>query len=223
MELFNRKTTLLEIVHGRIPHQAEKFFENPKASDKFQKLLNFVSNKIALLRTIQLPFQKTQTVKVNATEAREAKNVQYGPNTFAQQVKTSPKKDQPEMGRCLYCQSSHQITQCNRVIAMSLAERVEMANKLRLCFHCMETGHGAKFCPEKRNVTCTTCNRRGHIALFHGRQQLPPSGASEEARRNRNNNVGFETTIINPEEKTVVDAASGGKSKEAEDTESPSI
>ena len=128
------------------------------------------------------------------------------------------------MDRCLYCQSGHSTTLCNRLLAMSLEERVAVANKLRLCFHCTSTGHNAKNCPDKKTVTCSTCNRKGHIALFHGRPSIPPNGSSDQQRRNGNNNVGFEPKIVNPlmpqEEK---DAAASSSAKDGEDTENPPI
>ena len=124
------------------------------------------------------------------------------------------------MDHCPYCQSGHAFTQCNRILTVSLAERVEVANKLRLCFHCCTTGHGAKNCPEKKNVICSTCNRKGHIAVFHGRQQLPPNTSSEAPRRTQKHNVGFETTIVDPKT-NAADAAAASAGAAAAGTTTP--
>ena len=153
------------------------------------------------------------------------KNKQFGPKTFAQEVSTSPKKDQPEMDRCGYCQSAHPFAQCNRLLALSLTERVDAIVKLRCCFHCGSNKHGAKHCPDKKNVICGICNRRGHIAIFHGRPQLfKQDGQTPAPRKGGKQTIGFEPTIIaDPNAKS--DAASGEKSGalENEENENPSI
>ena len=213
-ELFDRKSTLQEVLAARMPFYAEKFFEDYERSDGFDKLLKFLVKRIDIIKLVQVHTQKTQTVKINATEAKEAKQQQYGPNTFSQQLQNSPKKDQPE--ECQYCQSFHKTHLCNRLLILSLEERVSAVSKLRLCFHCLTSGHNAKDCPEKKEVTCTTCNKKGHIAMFHGRPALNPSnGPSESSRRNGNaNNVNFDTNIVAPPAKDAKDSSSGDKSDE---------
>ena len=72
---------------------------------------------------------------------------------------------------CSYCQCAHPFAQFNRLLAMSLKERVNVAVKLlsvSVCFHCASNEHGAKNCPEKKNDVCALCIRKGHIAIFHG-------------------------------------------------------
>ena len=154
------------------------------------------------------------------------KNKQFGPKTFAQEVSTSPKKDQPEMDRCGYCQSAHPFAQCNRLLALSLTERVDAIVKLRCCFNCGSNEHGAKHCPDKKNVICAICNRRGHIAIFHGRPQLlKQDGQTPAPRKGGKQTIGFEPTIIaDPNAKS--DAASGEEKSGAlgdEENENPSI
>ncbi|MEE3023244.1 MAG: hypothetical protein VX367_11695 [SAR324 cluster bacterium] len=164
MELFNRETTLMEIIHARIPHQAEKFLED--GNDSFQDLLDFVTNRTTILRKIQ---------------------------PTRQQFVSLPRSEQPEMERCPYCHSAHSFARCNRILAMSLPERVDAATRLGLCFHCCVSGHGAKNCPEKRNVVCAFCNKKGHIAIFHGRQALHSNSPSDSPCRALKQPTGVET------------------------------
>ena len=166
MELLDRETTLMEIVLARIPNQAEKFFENSNTSSSFQELLDFVKNKTAILCKIQ---------------------------PTRQQFVSSPRKDKSEMQRCPHCQCAHSFSQCDHVIAMSLPERVSIATRLGLYFHCCLSGHGAKNCPEKRNIVCALCNRKGHIAIFHGRQMLHSNSPSDSSRRPPKQPTGVET------------------------------
>ena len=109
---------------------------------------------------------------------------------------------------------------------MSLTERVDAIVKLRCCFHCGSNEHGAKHCPDKRNITYALCNRRGHIAIFHGHPALfKQDGQTPAPRRGGRQPIGFEPTIIaDPNAKS--DAASGEEKSGAlgdEENENPSI
>ena len=186
MEVLNRRTNLLEIMSARIPDYIEKFFEGYKDGDGYQKLLDFVHARIDLLRNIQLPTQKTQVIKIHATEAREVGNdsQQYGPRTYAQELRESPKKEE-KTDRCAYCQGFHKTTLCNHLFILSLPDRITIANKARMCFHCMDMTHNAKDCPEKKEISCSTCGRKGHIAMFHGRNILNANNnPSDRSRQN---------------------------------------
>ena len=185
MEVLNRRTSLLEIMAARIPNDIEKFFEDYEDGDGYQKLLDFVHTRINLIRNIQLPTQNTQAIQIHATEAREVANYsqQYSPNTYAQELRKSPKKEE-ETERCAYCQGFHKTTLCNHLFILSLPERIAVANKARMCFHCMDKTHNAKNCPEKNEISCSICGRKGHITMFHGRNILNANNPSDRSRQN---------------------------------------
>ena len=173
MELLNRRTSLLEIMAARMPNYIEKFFEDYEDGDGYQKLLDFVHTRIKLFRNTQLPTQKTQGTKIHATEIRE---------TYTQELKESPKKEE-KTGKCAYCQGFHRTTSCNWLFILSLPERIAIANKARMCFHCMDTTHNAKDCPEKKEISCSVCGKIGHIAMFHGRNILNANDSPSDQRR----------------------------------------
>ena len=92
MELLNRTSSIIEVLHARLPHHAEKFIERCNNAASFDKLLGFIQSRITILKSLQLPQkEKTQTIKIHATETREVKYKQFGPKTFAQELSTSPK------------------------------------------------------------------------------------------------------------------------------------
>ena len=45
------------------------------------------------------------------------------------------------------------------------------------------------------------CNRKGHIAIFHGRTSMNSNAPSTAPRRSGKNNIDFETSIVDPETK----------------------
>ena len=178
MELLNRRSSIIEVLHARIPHQTEKFIEGCNKAVSFDKLLDFIEFRTTMLKSLQLP----------KNESKE--EVQMA------EMDTAETKD-----RCLYCQGAQPFSQCSYIFAMSLKERVEAAIKLNACFHCSSTHHGAKNCPEKRNVTCVLCNRKGHVAIFHGRPALSSKDPSCAPLRGNEQNFGEEYSNIAPKSK----------------------
>ena len=56
---------------------------------------------------------------------------------------------------CPFCKQSHRIHSCPKFLALSVTEKYEKINQLRLCFNCLEEGRGIKNCSSK-----TTCQKR---------------------------------------------------------------
>ena len=159
MELLDRRTSLLEIVSARMPMYMEKFFENYEQGDGFQGLLDFVLARINLLKIIQTS-SKPQRTK---TETREIMHQHHHITDY---------QTQPPFEGCMYCKNQHDTSRCDKLYCLSLKDRVAAVSTLRLCYHCLRPGHNARSCPEKREVTCSICNRKGHVTLLHGRHLL---------------------------------------------------
>ena len=115
--------------------------------------------------------QKTQTVKTHATDHQ-----------------TQPQYEQTES--CMYCQNRHDTSKCDRLYCLSLEDRVAVISTLHLCYHCLRPGHNARSCPEKGEVTCSICSRKGHVTLLHGRHLLhSPNDSPNRHRRNDSDDV----------------------------------
>ena len=176
-ELLDRKTSLLEIMSARAPFYMGRFFKEYEDGNGYQKLLDFILKRIKVLKTIQMPTQ--QQPKPQTTEAEQAMQQQQQPNhcAFTHQTQSSQK--------CLYCKNHHDTSMCDRLFCLSLEDRVAAISNLRLCYHCFLPHHTAKSCPQKREVTCSTCARKGHATLFHGRHLLhSPNGSPNRHRQN---------------------------------------
>ena len=164
MEVLNRRTSLLEIMAARIPNYIEKFFEDYRDGDGYQKLLDFVHTRINLLRNTQLPTQNTEV---------------------EQRQHPTDHPLQPPFEGCMYCKNRHDTSRCDKLYCLSLKDRVAAIATLHLCYHCLRPGHNAKSCPERREVVCSICNRKGHVTLLHGRHLLhSPIDSPSRHRRN---------------------------------------
>ena len=91
---------------------------------------------------------------------------------------------QPPFEGCMYCKDRHDTSRCDKLYCLSLEDRVAAVSTLHLCYHCLRHGHNARSCPEKREVTCSICNRKGHATLLHGRHLLhSPNDSPNRHRR----------------------------------------
>ena len=170
-ELLNRRTSLLEIINARMPFYAEKFFEQYEQGDGFQELLDFILTRINVLKIIQ------SSTKPQTTETEKKISHQHHHHITDHQT-------QPPFQGCMYCKNHHDTSRCDKLYCLSLEDRVAAISILHLCYHCLRPGHNAKSCPDKREVTCSICNRKGHVTLLHGRHLLhSPNDSSNRHRR----------------------------------------
>ena len=175
-ELFDRRSSLLEIISARIPFYAEKFFEEYEQGDGFQKLLDFVLTRINLLKIIQMSIEPETT-------QTEAERIKHQHHLHATDHQTQPQYEQTKS--CMYCKNRHDTSKCDRLYCLSLEDRVAVISTLHLCYHCLRPGHNARSCPEKGEVTCSICSRKGHVTLLHGRHLLrSPNDSPNRHRRN---------------------------------------
>ena len=78
---------------------------------------------------------------------------------------------------CLICHLQHELTECQRFIAMSIDERKFLLREHNLCFACLKTGHRAQGCLNK--MKCAKCGRM-HPTLLHLDNFRPPREAMRE-------------------------------------------
>ena len=72
--------------------------------------------------------------------------------------------------RCNICGSAHVTEKCAALLQLSLDERVKKLYDHRVCYHCLEKHHIAKFC--KNKPKCGICSKPHHTIL-HGQAPHP--------------------------------------------------
>ena len=78
--------------------------------------------------------------------------------------------------KCLYChKDGHWLSFCQEFQKLAVKAREEFAQKQKLCFRCLRTGHGAKACPNTRPCSATEngqkCGKQTHHRLLHRASQ----------------------------------------------------
>lgn len=72
----------------------------------------------------------------------------------------------PQYTKCIYCKGTDhsQVWHCEKFKRLPLDDRRKTARTLRVCFNCLEPGHGSKFC--KKELRCSICGVK-HNKLLH--------------------------------------------------------
>ena len=67
---------------------------------------------------------------------------------------------------CSLCSESHYLgTKCVKYMALSSAERMEVARKLKLCFNCLVVGHRMSECSSTWRCLASECEKKHHTTL----------------------------------------------------------
>lgn len=74
---------------------------------------------------------------------------------------------------CSYCHGAHDIDTCRRFLARSMEDRKEYVKQKGWCFGCLEEGHVARRCQQRRK--CAKCHKM-HPTPFHGDVQKIKDG-----------------------------------------------
>ena len=137
----------------------------------FEKLRDTVDIQIRVLQQKQLMLGpqalKEDSPSISPVEEPIQGYKRVAQRSFSQVVAESPQAVQPTE-RCNVCGQMHLTRDCNHVLKRDLEGRVELLQKRRVCFNCLERGHISKFCEE--GPRCEVCPRR-HDTLLHGRQR----------------------------------------------------
>ena len=91
----------------------------------------------------------------------EHKPWQPPPRGAGNEPRTKPKP------YCHCCKEEHWIWYCKMFMDLPLQEKYELVRKSRLCFRCLQTGHGVLACSYRRGQTCGKegCTGKHHVLL----------------------------------------------------------
>lgn len=83
--------------------------------------------------------------------------------------------------KCSGCGSeNHRIYKCENFTKMTIADRDKFVREKRLCFGCLNTGHGSRDCPYKRTCGIDGCEAK-HNRFLHVRRNAQAQQGNEAA------------------------------------------
>ena len=171
----DQQVIIRDVVMSRVPHMADRFYEkeakrmkkDKKFKFKFQDLISEIADRAQVLKLQGKNNLKPQTAKVAATTSAA-----HG--SFRDVLKDSPPKQQGPLpnrtttsqSRCRFCQQGHQTDSCNKLLSMSLRQRLESLKKGGHCYRCLAKGHLERDCTQVQPPICKIC-KMGHQSMLH--------------------------------------------------------
>ena len=140
-------------LHDRWRRLADAAMENERRRVTFSDLVDFVDKEARVAANPLFGRQMMTTSRPSSSTREDHRpRTKYGLATSAQvQV-------------CTYCKRTHKLEDCEQLRQKELAVRKNFIQENGLCYGCLETGHLAKGCKQRR--TCRICGRR-HVTLLH--------------------------------------------------------
>ncbi|XP_067939867.1 uncharacterized protein [Watersipora subatra] len=153
---------------------ANKVYKIKKNSGRYPRFeeFSYFLNEIAEMQSEPLLHNhQTRSKDTFRTDTQQYKNAQPAkpqPKTASKTFATS----QPKL-HCLFCQgdrAGHKTAECLRLAELPYQKRIAFIESNRLCYRCLDTGHGSTSCPNKTKVKCKTCHY-SHASALHKRKE----------------------------------------------------
>ncbi|XP_038122496.1 uncharacterized protein LOC119771145 [Culex quinquefasciatus] len=125
-----------------------------KENPKFDELLSFLKKRCEVLETCSA-FSK----KVVLDGKKEATKQVISDKKLKALHTTATNQ------KCAKCSKEHNMYQCEEFRRLSVQERRELVQKVRLCFNCLRPAHCAKSCTSKSSCHTPECKQRHHTLL----------------------------------------------------------
>lgn len=152
-------TILAYMVCSRLDMATLRHWEthhNSKDVAKYSALMEFLKGHCSVLQSI------APSKAISFVQQR-----QFRPAVCHTTFKFAPK--------CHFCsEPRHSVFQCVKFQRMSIPERIEAANRNKLCRNCLYPGHFARTCEK---VACRQCHQKHHTLLHteQPRSSVPPT------------------------------------------------
>ncbi|XP_050543053.1 uncharacterized protein LOC126906529 [Daktulosphaira vitifoliae] len=126
------------------------------------ELLEFLESRFKILESMET--SKTIATRVLGVNDLSSKNQNIKKNVFTKSFAVAVKSLE-----CFVCKGPHTIYHCPTFLALSVQERINKVNELKLCRICLRL-HSGKKCLSKYCLRCS----KPHNSLLHFVQRTPP-------------------------------------------------
>ena len=140
----------------------QRWIKTKEAPLTYDHLKEFLQETIQTLRTLE-------TARGSGREAPTSRSKPPQEARHSSRVLTISSNDYS----CQVCRKSHHLGRCDEFKRMTIAQRRTLANRSKLCYNCLRSGHNAQNCDS--SYRCRECNRRHHSMLH------PPASGKRTA------------------------------------------
>ncbi|XP_055589950.1 uncharacterized protein LOC129742131 [Uranotaenia lowii] len=151
-------TILAHMLYTRLDSVTLRNWEthhNSTEVPKYEDMRKFLRNYCSVLQSVA----PAKEPRYNVTDHHQSRTQSASYTT----VKSS--------NQCPFCNETwHSPFQCQRFLRLKISERVEAANRSRVCRNCLQPGHFATNCTRS---SCRLCQQRHHTMLHATRSSVP--------------------------------------------------
>lgn len=132
--------------------------------DSYNELMAFCEKQIKVLNSCTMRNQRSiDTKPAKVVGAMRNQNNPRQRKTYNTPLACAVQSSSTNVIVCPECKADHFLAKCNIFSALSQLQRRERVKEHRLCFNCLRSGHGIKFC--RSHAKCEQCKRRHHTLL----------------------------------------------------------
>ncbi|XP_055613320.1 uncharacterized protein LOC129759814 [Uranotaenia lowii] len=177
-------TILAHMLYSRLDSVTLRSWEtqhNSKEVPKYEDMRKFLRSYCSVLQSVAPATEP----RYNVTDHHQSRTQSASYTT----VKSS--------NQCPFCSETwHSPFHCQRFLRLKISERVEAANRSRVCRNCLQPGHFATNCTRS---SCRLCQQKHHTMLHATRSSVPnPSNPRLSQLSNAQPNL--ESTHINTQQ-----------------------
>lgn len=148
---------LIFLMSKKLDIETKKEWEQKSISDfkgvpQLSNFINFLNNKCHILETVESNTKGTIKQGYSGSQNSRGAYAAVGGSNV----------------KCEFCKGSHFVYFCQKLLALSVSERLREIKKLKLCFNCLRSSHTASEC---RASGCKRCRGR-HNSLLHLEKQI---------------------------------------------------
>ncbi len=166
---------LIFLFTQKLDFQTHKAYELEKTIGPTSPILPSVDEFIQFLekRCVALENIEGETLKGTNSGVKYSKQTLLGHQQRSQQqIKY----------KCIFCnREGHNIVKCFKFLALSLGDRRQAVQSLRLCYVCLGNMHGFAQCSERG---CQVCNKKHHVLLHDDSYK---NSANQDPRNQKDN------------------------------------
>ncbi|XP_055613024.1 uncharacterized protein LOC129759571 [Uranotaenia lowii] len=178
-------TILAHMLYTRLDSVTLRSWEtqhNCKEVPKYEDMRKFLRNYCSVLQSVA----PTKEPRYNTPDHHQPRTQSASYTTF----KSS--------NQCPFCSETwHSPFHCQRFLRLKISERVEAANRSRVCRNCLQPGHFATNCTRS---SCRLCQQKHHTMLHATRSSVPNPSISRLSQLSNAQPINQESTHIYPQQ-----------------------
>ncbi|KRZ06890.1 hypothetical protein T11_3210 [Trichinella zimbabwensis] len=165
---FPASEVLMPVLKEKFPRALQRAWNlnsEPGTDDDLRKFLEFAQRQADTLAEER--FREPEERRQDRTSLKKSARPKRSKGS---RTTSSAAAFQASISRsCPFCQGGHEAAACEKFIRADFSRRMAMVREKGVCFKCLQSGHRAQACRDRRRCAVAGCGR-AHHELLHGKK-----------------------------------------------------